>query len=271
MSRPAPASGLHAAPSLVDVNKPLRLVYVGSDDAAGARPAARMYVADDGGPLRTIAGNAHSHWVGEEHSTKTGLSNPYEGPTEQALIIESELRADVLTYRTQAFRLKLMVGTSAEQWICDHLRQIRHGNGYLIEAIECKPDLSYIGAPAKRQKMLAIKRVIEGMGWKFRVIYEKQVRGGGERQINFGRIYARNTAPVTDDAMAAFERLVDRSPNVTVRTLREALSSERTSGEAMVQALICMGRVEFDLDRLFFDGSLVRLLPAARFTPKIWF
>lgn len=271
MKRSPAKSGLHAAPSLIDVDKPLRLVHVGSDDAGGTRAAARMFVAADGGPLRTIVGNAHSHWTGEEHSKKTGLSNPYEGPTEHALIVESELRWDVLTYRTQAFRLQLMVGTAVEQWICDHLRQIQTPGGYLIEAIECKPDLSYIGQPAERQKMLAVKRVIESMGWRFRVLYEKDVRGGAERQINFGRIYARETAHVTDEAMAAFDRLVVASPITTFKTLRETLSPERTRGEAMAQALICQGRVWLDLDSVLFDGSTVRLLPAVRFTPKIWF
>ncbi|WP_068083649.1 hypothetical protein [Novosphingobium rosa] len=270
--RRAPAEiGLHAAPSLIDVDRPLRLVHVGSDDAVGTRPAARMFVAEDGGPLRTIVGNAPSHWTGEEHSTKTGLSNPYDGATEHALIVESELRADVLTYRTQAFRLQLMVGTTVQQWICDHLRQIRIPGGYLIEAIECKPDLSYIGQPAERQRMLAVKRVIEGMGWKFRLICEKDVRGGSERQLNFGRIYARETAHVTPEAMTAFERLLSKSPVTTFKTLREALSPERVTGEAMAQALICQGRVSVDLDRLLFDGSPVRLLPVISFTPKIWF
>ncbi|WP_157098706.1 hypothetical protein [Novosphingobium rosa] len=271
MSRSAAASGLHAAPSLVDPRKPLRLVYVGTDDATGARPAARMHVAEDGGPLRTIVGNNYSHWVGEEHSAKTGLSNPYEGPTEHALIIESELRADVLTFRTQAFRLRLMVGTTVREWICDHLRQIRIGRGYVIEAIECKPDLSYVSDPLERQRTLAIKRVIEGMGWKFRVICGKDVLGGGERQLNFGRIYARQTAPIDEVAMDAFERLVVKSPNTTFATLRDTLSPERVQGEAMAQALICRGRVEFDLDHILFGSSPVRLLPVAHFTPKIWF
>lgn len=271
MKRSPAKTGLHAAPSLVDLNKPLRLVHVGSDAAEGARPAARMFVAEDGGPLRSIIGDHHSHWVGEEHSSKTGLSNPYEGPTEGALIIESELRSDVLAYRTQALRMQFMAGTSVQQWICDHLRQIRVPGGYLIEAIECKPDLSYIGDTVERQKMLAVKRVINGMGWKFRVIYEAQVRGSGERQLNFGRIYARETAHVTEDAMRAFERLVVQSPVTTFKDLREALSPDRVRGEAMAQALICMGRVEFDLDRILFGASPVRLLPAVQFTPKIWF
>ena len=266
-----PRKGLHAAPASAGPEQRLRLVEVGSDDAVGTRPAARMFVAADGGPIRTIVGNAHSHWTGEEPSKKTGLPNPYEGPTEYALIVESELRSDVLSYRTQAFRLQLMVGTGVEQWICDHLRQIRIPGGYLIEAIECKPDLSYIGQPEERQRMLAVKRVIQGMGWKFRVLYEKDVRGCGERQINFGRIYARRTACVTEQAMAAFERLVVQSPHTTFKILREALSPERGRGEAMAQALICRGRVTVDLDRVLFDGPPVHPLPASNFTPEIWF
>jgi len=270
--RRSPATtSLHAAPSLVDLDKPLRLVQVGSDAAEGTRPAGRMFVAEDGGPVRSIIGDNHSHWVGEEHSQKTGLSNPYEGPTEHCLIMESEIRADVLAYRTQAFRLQLMSGSGVVQWICDHLRQIRVPGGYLIEAIECKPDLSYIGDPLERQKILAVKRVITGMGWKFRVVYEADIKGSGERQLNFGRIYARNTATVTRPAMEAFERLVVESPVTTFKNLRECLSPDRAQGEAMAQALICMGRVEFDLDRILFGASPVRLLPAIRFTPKIWF
>ena len=83
-----------AAHGLVHPKPRLRVVEAGSDAAALSRPAAIIHVASDGGPLRTIVGDNHRHFVGEEPSQKTGFSNPYEGATEYALIQESELRAD---------------------------------------------------------------------------------------------------------------------------------------------------------------------------------
>lgn len=249
----------------------LRLVHGGTDTAERSHPAARIYIANDGGPLRTIVGDGHRHFVGEEHSTKTGLSNPYEGPTEHALIVESELRADVLDYRTQAFRKKLMVGNEAREWICDHLRHVRAGGTDFVEAIECKPNISFISDPHERAKMAAVAKVCAALGWRFRVLYESGIRGGGERQLNFGEIYARKTVTISQGCLNTFERLVLRTPEMTFGALRTALHYERVRGTAVAHALICVGRVQFDLDRYLSDASPVRLLPAPEFSSLIRF
>jgi hypothetical protein len=242
----------------------------GSAEAEHARFAARMYVAADGGPIRTIVGDGHHHFTGEEPSQKTGLSNPYEGPTEHALIIESELRSDVLDYRTQAFRLRLLVGTSAREWICDHLRHIRHNGVDIIEAIECKPDLSFVNED-EQAVQTAVGKVMRDMGWRHRILYLSNIRGSGERQINFGEIYAHQTTHIPEDRLAAFERMCVDTPDMTFREVREALHEEPVKGTAMAHALICRGRVQFDLDRYLFDPMPVRLIPATDFQSLIRF
>ena len=263
------AQALHL-PAAQRPGERLRLVRGGSANAEGARFAAEMFVADDGGPVRTIVGDMHRHWTGEEQSQKTGLSNPYEGPTEHALIVESELRADVLDYRTQAFRLRLLVGTTVREWICDHLRHIRVNGHDVVEAIECKPDVSYLDAD-ERAVQAAAGKVIRGMGWRHRVLYHAGIVGGGERQINFGTVYAHQTAEIPDEPLERFERLCIERPSLTYRELRLALHPNRIKGSAMANALICRGRVSFELDRYLFDLSPVRLLPAPNFTSLIRF
>jgi hypothetical protein len=248
----------------------LRLVRDQSSEAEGATFAARLYVAEDGGPIRTVAGDYHRHQTGEEPSVKTGLSNPYEGPTEHALVVESSLRADVLDFRTQAFRLRLLVGGSVREWICDHLRHVRQGDLDMVEAIECKPDVSYVDAD-ERAVQAAAAEVVRGLGWRHRIIYLDQVLGSGERQINSGEIYAHQTTNVPEDRLASFERMCAAEPNVTFHELRTALDPNRVRGTAMAHALICRGRVRFDLDRYLFDPMPVRLLPTPRFDSRIRF
>ncbi len=249
----------------------LRLVVAGTDAAAASIPSARIYVADDGGPIRTVVGADHSHFIGEEASMKTGLSHPYEGAVEYLLIRESEVRHDVLAFRTQAMRMRVMVGNSTREWICDHLRQVRVGQADVIEAIECKPDMSYLGDVGERARMTAVRKVVEGLGWRFRVIYEAEVLGGGERQVNLGTIMAHKTKQVRDEHRAAFGLLVRETPHSTFGRLRTALSDVRQEGTALAHAFICEGRVRFDLDRRLHDGSPIELLPRPSFTPRIWF
>lgn len=248
----------------------LRLLNSGSAQAEGAHFAAKMYVASDGGPIRTVVGDGHRHFTGEEHSQKTGLSNPYEGPTEHALIVEGELRAAVLDYRSQAFRLRLLVGTAVREWICDHLRHIRINGVDIVEAIECKPNLSFVDDD-ERAVQAAVGKVIRGIGWRHRILYQRDIVGSGERQINFGEIYAHQTTHVPEEQRVRFERLCVETPNITFRQLREAMHNERVKGTAMAHALICRGRVEFDLDRYLFDPVPVRLVPAMDFKSLVRF
>lgn len=250
---------------------PLRFVEGGSDAATAAHLAARIFVAADGGPIRTLVGDYHRHFIGEEHSAKTGLTYPYDGATERALIVESELRPEVLTFRTQAFRIRFPVGNATGEWICDHLRQIRMNGVEFIEAIECKPNMSFLGEPFERAKLNATARIIKSLGWRFRVLYERDIVGGGERQMNFGQIFAHNTVVPTEQDFTAFEALRARSSQSTFGELRRALHENRYQGSAKAHAMICRGRVKFDLDQFLFDGSPIELLPAPEFANRIWF
>ncbi len=94
-----------------------RLTFVehGSDAAAAARIGARIYVADDGGPIRTIMGDAHRHYTGEEHSAKTGLSNPYEGGTEHALKAKDDVERYVLGKPLEMFQFQEALAKPAKK------------------------------------------------------------------------------------------------------------------------------------------------------------
>lgn len=269
-SSKAPSACLHLLPARSNSKQPLRLLRSGSAEAEGARFAAKLFVAADGGPIRTIFGDGHRHYTGEEPSEKTGLSNPYDGGTEHALIIESTLRADVLDFRTQAFRMRLLVGTSVRDWICDHLRHIRVNGVDIVEAIECKPNLRFLDAD-ERAVQAAAAKVCAGLGWRHRVLYERDVLGCGERQLNFGEIYAHQTTHIPEECLEVFERLCRETPETTFRDLRLALHENRAKGTALAHALICRGRAEFDLDRYLFDPIPVRLLPAIEFKSLIRF
>jgi hypothetical protein len=264
------AGGLNTpAPKLVEPQG-LRLVHSDSVDAEGVRFAAVMHVAADGGPIRTIVGGGHKHFVGEEPSQKTDVSNPYEGPTEHALIVDSEIRAKVLDFRTQAFRLRLLAGGMVREWICDHLRFLRIDGVDIVEAIECKPDMSFLDHE-ERIVQRAAHTVLKGMGWRHRILYYRDVVGRGERQLNCGEIFARRTKDVPEDALARFERLCASAEVTSFGSLCRALHEDKLEGKALAQALICAGRVEIDLDRYLFDPTPVRLLPPSDFHSPIRF
>lgn len=266
----ARTGGLQSTVPQKIVGERLHLLRSGSAEAEGFRFAANMYVACDGGPIRTIVGDGHRHLTGEEPSQKAGLSNPYDGPTEHARIVDSEIRAEVLDYRTQAFRLRLFVGAAVREWICDHLRHIRRNGVDIVEAIECKPDMSYVDDDEKAVQT-AVGKVIRGMGWRHRILYQRDILGSGERQINAGEIYSHQTTHVPDDRRALFERMCVETPNITFGDLRQALHDNQVKGTAMAHALICLGRVEFGLHRYLFDPMPIRLIPAIDFKSLVRF
>lgn len=230
----------------------------------------RVHTASSSTGRRGSSVDGHKHFVGEEPSQKTGLSNPYEGPTEYALIVDSEIRAKVLDFRTQAFRLRLLAGGMVREWICDHLCFLRIDGVDIVEAIECKPDMSFLDNE-ERIVQRAARAVLEGMGWRHRIIYQRDIVGGGERQLNFGEIFTRRTKHVSDEALARFERLCASTPDTTFRDLYSALHENPLEGKALAQALICAGRVDVDLDRYLFDPVPVRLLPPSDFHSPIRF
>lgn len=246
-----------------------RLVAANSDVADEAECLAHLYASDAGGALRTLLGAAHRHPIGMFPSIKTGFNNPYEGTVEPALILESEVNPDVVDYQTQAFRLRVVVLGQTREWICDHLRQMVDGS---IEAIEVKRTPADLTDIEYRSKLAAVREVCRRLGWRFRVLYEADIRGSASRQINIGHIAAHRSVHITPEQMSAFEALrAAAGSRTTFAALREALDNRRIQGKAAAHALIVRGRVSLNLDQLIHDTTIVKLRPEPRFTSRIRF
>ncbi|MBA2920879.1 hypothetical protein GON01_02790 [Sphingomonas sp. MAH-20] len=244
-----------------------RLVDASSDLASSIDPLASLYVSDAGGALRTLMGDAHRHVIGVYPSWKTGLAQPYEGLGEQALIEESEILAKVLDYQTQAFRLRMMIGGAAVEWICDHLRQLEDGT---IEAIEVKQHPEQM-KPDYVLKISRAREILGRIGWRVRVRYEKEIAGSPQFALNRGQILAHRSAHTSEEQLARLEELRARSPRSTFAAVRDAMDPRPLQGKAVVHALICAGRVVLDLDEPIRDATAVELKPVPRFISKIRF
>jgi hypothetical protein len=73
-------------------------------DSASFRPLrelARIFVAEDGGPLRTIIGTRPTIWTGEYYSAKTRRSHPWESPHELSHFYRLEADPQVVAYLAQ--------------------------------------------------------------------------------------------------------------------------------------------------------------------------
>lgn len=230
-------------------------------------PLARMFVSNGGAALRTLLGDAHRHVIGVYPSWKTGLPQPYEGLGEQALIEESELLPDVVDYQSQAFRLRLMVGTVSAEWICDHLRQWRDG---VIEAVEVKRHPSDMDA-AYVAKITRARDILAQVGWTVRVRYEEEIVGTPQWQRNRAEILAHRSAHVSRDQHATFERLRKASPATTLEELRDTFDLRPLQGRAVVHAFICAGRAVVDLRCMQRDRMPVELRSKHRFNSRIRF
>lgn len=244
-----------------------RLVDAASDLALAAEPLAHLYVSDAGGALRTLLGDAHVHVIGSYPSWKTGLSQPFEGLGEQALIEESEIDADVVDYQTQAFRLRMILNGIMVEWICDHLRQRADGT---VEAIEVKQHPSQMSADYVA-KILRAREILGRIGWTVSVRYEEDIIGSAQRAVNRGHILAHRSTSVEAEQLAALDRLRAASATTTFASLRDAMDSRPLQGKAVVHALLCAGRAVIDLDAPIRDDSPVELRAAPRFNSKIRF
>ena len=253
--------------NLVESSATARLVSVVGREGALLDPLAHMFVSDAGGALRTLLGDAHTHLIGTYPSWKTGLFQPFEGLGEQALVEESELRHDIVDYQTQAFRLRMMLGTSQVEWICDHLRQYANG---VIEAIEVKQHPRQMDA-AYVAKIIRAKDILGRIGWPVRILYEAEIEGSAQWQRNRKHILAHRSAHISDTQRDVVERLRKSSPRTTFRELRDAMDPSPLRGKAVVHALICAGQAVLDLQSPIRDESPVELRPVTRFVSGIRF
>lgn len=228
---------------------------------------AVLEVPEEGGAIRTLVGGAHRHLIGVYFSRKSGLLNPYEGRVERALIHWSEADADTDHYQSQAARLVFATPHGPREWIIDLLRQRRGG---LVEAIEVKRSPRDLRDPDYVVKLAYAAAIVRSFGWRFRIMYAKDVFGPPARRRNVERVQARRSLNV-DAEMPRFERLASSTDRTTFGVLRRELSSDPVRGTAAIHHLVARGRVAVDLDRDLTDDAVVELRRARLVRSRIRF
>jgi hypothetical protein len=258
---PHPPLELAAA---ADGAPPARIVLA---EDASLEPLAHLYVANDGGPIRTLIGSAHRHWYEIIPSCRTGGWQPVDSEGEHMLAMDSEIEFRFPDYRTQAFRLRMVLDGVLDEWICDHLRQTTCGT---IEAIEVKPHPDAIDAAYKR-KLFRAAVILGRLGWRVSIRYGEEIRGSRPRQDNRSFVSDDGDIIPDPDAVAAFDRMMASCRSTTYGLLADELSSSQFQGRAVVHSLMVAGRVEFDIDSVLHRGTPIILHPPRSFISKIRF
>lgn len=226
-------------------------------------PVATIYFPTRDGPLRTLIGNSHQHAIGLYASAKMGVPQPYEGLAEFGVVEESELRAKVIWYQTQAFRLEMWIDGEKRTFIVDHLRETTEG----VEAIEVKQHPGQLNEK-NLPKYQRAREILMGIGVDLKIRYEDEIEGSETWRYNRKTILMHRSVSVSEEQMMAFERLRAITPETTLGEVRAVLDPRKIQGRAAANALICRGRILLDLQSYVSDFSPVTLVPARHFQSR---
>lgn len=226
-----------------------------------------LEVAEKGGALRTLAGGAHRHLIGVYPSKKTGWPNPWEGRVERALIHWSEANPNCDDYQSQSGRLLFSTPDGLQEWLIDMFWQGIDGG---IEAIEVKRTPRDLRDPAYALKLAYAAAIIRSFGWRFRIMYAKDIFGPPARRTNVQRVQARRTLNI-DDELPKFERLLSMTNAMSFGQLRNELHPNRIRSTAVIHRLIASRRVALNLDQPMTGSTPVELRAVRQIQSRIRF
>jgi hypothetical protein len=106
------------------------------------RELARILVADDGGPIRTIVGTRPIMWTGEYYSAKTRRSQPWESPLEEDHFYRLEVDTDVVDYLAQPHRFEIVFDGRRYSYIPDAKVRFADGKTEIREIKQSKREVN---------------------------------------------------------------------------------------------------------------------------------
>ena len=137
-----------------------------------ATSPATLVATADGRPIRSIITGRKKIVTGVYASRKAGRSLPYESMNERAFFMHCEVDPGVLDYRAQPFRLEFLLNGAKRVYIPDCLRLMSDG---AVEVVEIKNDRRALRDPDYALKVGTATNIFEAVGWRFRVIYRREL------------------------------------------------------------------------------------------------
>ena len=227
---------------------------------------ARIVVAPDDRPIRTIITGRRRITTGAYMSAKAGRSLPFEGMNEQALFMHSEVDTRVIDYRAQPFRFEFVVDGARRVYITDCARLLESGR---IEIMEVKNDRRALKDPDYALKLACVRDICGRLGWSFRVVVKQQLFEPTSLYSNVVEIQSRRRMRFDrSHSLPALEIIWRAGGQVPLARLAEAIG-ERRQGTAIVKAMMVARLVEIDLSRPISADSAVRAVDPSRLSRQM--
>lgn len=231
------------------------------DDASISRirELARIKVADDGGPIRTIIGTRPLVWTGEYYSAKTRRSHPWESPFERDDFYRLEVDPEVESYLAQPHQLEVFFDGRQYHYIPDVRVEFSNRRVEIREVKKSKKEI--VKDAFYEAKLMLARAVYEELGWAFRVVDEVDIRKpaivfANSREIQLdGPLEIRQGE--VDTVCAIFARA--NGPEVSLGRIAEALGGW-VRGSSLVRAMVVHRILQLPLNRLITHETPVKLV-----------
>ena len=223
---------------------------------------ARYTVFCHGGHQRPVIGRGGKHLRFRFPSTKTNTTQLGEGKGEAFLALHNEIWSDVVDYECHPGEFEVMVGGKRKRYRLDGIRMFRDGT---VEVIECKRTPRDLDDEEYRELLAVIAEVLRSIGWKFRVLYLRDIKGSRARQMNVWGLFCRRSMVLTPSEERIANSLIGKGSCTEWGDLRDRLApTDPLRGDAAIERMLARSTLSTDLDVKFTPGTV--LMPLKPFT-----
>jgi hypothetical protein len=224
------------------------------------RQLARIEVADDGGPIRTIVGTRRMIWTGEYYSSKTRRSHPWESPLERDHFHRIEVDTDVVDYLAQPHRLMMTFDGRVYDYTPDVRVRFADGGTEIREIKKSKKEIER--DPFYEIKLFLAGYLYEELGWSYRILDKADVREPAITFANSREFQQDGPLTIRPDEIATVHELFSRAkrPELPLALIAEALGGW-VRGLSLARAMMVHRIIRIPLDRIITRETPARLVP----------
>lgn len=216
---------------------------------------AQIVVLAHGGHARPVINRGQQHLRSRMGSRKTGLQQVVEGRGHRDLAMWNDANPQVLDFQAHPFLIRGQAQGEPFDYYPDHIRLMRNGT---IELLEVKRTSDDLRDPAYRRKLGVVAEIARRGGWRFRILYHKDITGPRWRMPNVEAVYSQRYLLVSREEQDAITAFVLRGVPTSWAALRERVApGNPLRGNAVLENAIALGRIDVDLDQRITCATLV--------------
>ena len=214
-----------------------------------------MYVADDGGALRTFNGR-QAHENGWWPSRKRGRLLHWQGSAQRNAVLRIESDFKVNWAQTEARRFHFTLGGRRRKYTCDLEVDMFDQP---TEIWEVKRDDRALEDPDYRLTLAGVDEICRRIGMRFRIVMADEIFENRWHRDNVELFASRRFVSIDRDHMRRFEGYaMSHGDRTTYGELAAAIAPGCAArGKAMIQGLTVLRRVEIDLVHRLTDRTPV--------------